>query len=72
MKKLALAIFCLFPILSFAADVSTDQAINSFQELCAKESDPVKRANYCQILDQNSSSEENIAARYTEVSVVTV
>jgi hypothetical protein len=71
MKKLVLVIFCLVPILSFASDLSTAQAIDSFQELCAKENDPVKRANYCQVLDEYSSSQIDIAERYQGVAVVT-
>jgi hypothetical protein len=69
MKKLALVIFCLLPILSFASNISTAQAIDSFQELCAKEKDPVKRANYCQVLDQYSRSQVDIADHYQEVAI---
>ncbi len=56
MKKIALVIGCLVPLLSFATNVSNNRAVDSFQEQCAKEKDPVKRQNSCHILDRHSES----------------
>ncbi len=56
MKKLIIMIGCLLPFLSFAATAENTSAVESFQELCAKEKDPIKRQNYCHILDQHSQA----------------
>lgn len=47
MKKLAL-ILCLLPVFSYAATNSTER---TYQDLCAKEQDPVKRQNYCHVYE---------------------
>ncbi|KTD13027.1 hypothetical protein [Legionella jamestowniensis] len=57
MKKIAIVIGCLMPLLSFAAPAEGDKTLDAFQELCAKEKDPLKRQNYCHILDQKSHSQ---------------
>ncbi|ASQ45061.1 nucleoside triphosphate pyrophosphohydrolase family protein [Legionella clemsonensis] len=57
MKKIAIVIGCLIPLLSFATTVESDKALDTFQELCAKEKDPLKRQNYCHILDQKNHSQ---------------
>ncbi|KTC85127.1 hypothetical protein [Legionella brunensis] len=61
MKKLAIVIGCLMPLLSFATNVESDKSLDTFQELCAKEKDPLKRQNYCHILDQKSHSQANLS-----------
>ena len=70
MKKLALIIGCLAPLLSFATNVSTNQTIELFQEQCAKEKDPVKRQNSCHMLDQHSDSQANIPEFHKETVTV--
>ncbi|KTD22051.1 Uncharacterised protein [Legionella lansingensis] len=70
MKKLAIVISCLFPLLSFAANVDSDRALDTVQELCAKEKDPVKRQNYCNILDQQSHSQANLVDLATDTVIV--
>jgi len=49
--------FCLLCIgfvanLAFATNVNELQHLSLYQELCAKEQDPIKRHQYCQILNQ--------------------
>jgi hypothetical protein len=51
MKKIAILICCLFPFISFAKSTQHDHAtVAAYQELCAKEKDPVKRNKYCYLL----------------------
>ena len=57
MKKLALILGLIFPMFSFAANLDNTAAIDSFQEQCAKEKDPVKRHNYCHMLDRYSTTQ---------------
>ena len=45
-------IFCLLPVLSHAMPGFDSQTLDAYQELCAKEQDPVKRQNYCHALQQ--------------------
>lgn len=52
MKTLIL-LGCLIPFVSFAATTKDDTLIVAYQQLCAKEQDPVKRHNYCQLLEKN-------------------
>ncbi|MCA0403282.1 MAG: hypothetical protein LCH30_05720 [Proteobacteria bacterium] len=54
MKKLALILTILFPVFASAANLNNVATIDSFIELCAKEKDPVKRHNYCHMLDRYS------------------
>ncbi|KTD17550.1 hypothetical protein [Legionella jordanis] len=61
MKKLAIIIGFLFPLMSFASNVDSDRTLATVQELCAKERDPVKRQNYCHILDRQSQSQTTLA-----------
>lgn len=54
MKKFVFLI-CLLPIISFASSsVQHHNAAAAYQELCAKEQDPVKRQNYCHMLHQSN------------------
>lgn len=70
MKKLALIIGCLIPVLSFATNVSSNKTMDAFQEQCAKEKDPVKRQNSCHMLDRRSSSQANIPDFHKEIATV--
>ncbi|CEK11753.1 hypothetical protein [Legionella hackeliae] len=70
MKKLAIVIGCFMPLLSFATTVDSDRNLDTFQELCAKEKDPLKRQNYCHILDQQSHSQATLADNSPETMVV--
>lgn len=70
MKKLALIISCLVPVLSFATNVSISQRVAIFQERCAKEKDPVKRQNSCLMLDKHNGSQTNIADFHKETATV--
>lgn len=71
MKKLAaVAISCLIPFFSFAGSVDSDRALDTFLERCAKEKDPVKRQNYCHMLDQHSQSDANLIDNLQETVVV--
>lgn len=70
MKKLALVIGCLVPLFSFAGSSDNQVALDNFQELCAKEQDPVKRQSYCHILDRHSQSQANIGSFTKETVIV--
>ncbi|WP_028388350.1 hypothetical protein [Legionella fairfieldensis] len=61
MKKLALVIGCVIPFLSFAGNLNSINTADTFQELCAKEKDPVKRQHYCHMLDRHSESQSHLA-----------
>lgn len=70
MKKLAaVAISCLIPFFSFAGSADNG-VLDTFQERCAKETDPIKRQNYCHILDQHSQSDANLVDTLQETVVV--
>lgn len=60
MKKLTLIIACLVPVLSFAGNAYSSSSLDVYQEQCAKEKDPVKRENYCNMLDKYSRSQSYI------------
>ncbi|MBA2656654.1 MAG: hypothetical protein H0U70_06665 [Tatlockia sp.] len=60
MKKLALIIGLLVPVLSFANNISNSNPFETYQEQCAKEKDPVKRHNYCHMLDRHSRAQSYI------------
>jgi hypothetical protein len=70
MKRLAIIIGCLLPLCSFAKKADNDKALNAVQELCAKEKDPVKRQNYCHILDQKSHSQTTLADSFKDTVIV--
>lgn len=70
MRKLALVIGCLLPLLSTAGTVSSELSIDAFQEQCAKEKDPVKRQNSCHMLDQHSDSQTTIPDFHLETVTV--
>ena len=70
MKKLAVVIGCLIPLLSFAGNAESDKALVTFQELCAKEKDPLKRQNYCHMVDSQSRSQANIGIQNKETVIV--
>ena len=70
MKKLMLAISFLVPAISFAANVDGVKTIDVFQEQCAKERDPLKRQNYCHMLDSYSNSQVRNAPFQQEIATV--
>lgn len=51
MKSIFL-IFSFLPLVATATDINSINSINTYQELCAKEHDPVKRQNFCHALEQ--------------------
>ncbi len=55
-KTVIILLLTALPLLSFAANVEERVALEYFQEHCAKEKDPVKRQNYCHMLDSRNSS----------------
>lgn len=57
MKKYIL-LFCLIPVVSFAT-TGKQTEFAAYQELCAKEQDPVKRRNYCHLLERGQESRNN-------------
>ncbi|STX52798.1 Uncharacterised protein [Legionella busanensis] len=52
MKKFIILIF-LSPLASFAAPATGNTAMATYQELCAKEHDPIKRQNYCVLFEKS-------------------
>ncbi|KTC87366.1 MULTISPECIES: hypothetical protein [Legionella] len=70
MKKIALVIGFLIPVLSFASNIPSNQATDNFLEQCAKEKDPVKRQNSCHMLDHHSTSQINIPEFHKEIVTV--
>lgn len=70
MKKLAIVIGCLIPALSFAVPVYNSNPIDVYQEQCAKEKDPVKRQNYCHILDRHNDPQAAIPDFHQETITV--
>lgn len=70
MKKLAIVISCLMSLLSFTTHAETDSALDTFQELCAKEKDPVKRQNYCHVLDQHNQSQATLSDTRQDTVIV--
>ncbi|STX27605.1 Uncharacterised protein [Legionella beliardensis] len=52
MKKFII-LMCLFPLASFATTTKENTTLAAYQELCAKEHDPIKRQNYCVLFEKN-------------------
>lgn len=53
MRKFVALAGCFIPLISFAGNL-TGQPLGVYQDLCAKEQDPVKRYQYCQMLNQSN------------------
>lgn len=70
MKKLAIVIGCLVPVLSFASNDYNSNLIDTYQEQCAKEKDPVKRQNSCHILERHSEPQLSIPEYHQETITV--
>lgn len=70
MKKIAVTIGCLIPLFSFAAPADMADPVDSYQELCAKERDPIKRQNYCHILDKYSQTTMTVSGHPEETVTV--
>ena len=55
MKKLVLmAFFISAPLFAQPMDAPQKDAPGMYQDLCAKERDPVKRQNYCYLIENNT------------------
>lgn len=56
-----LAIFMALPTITHAAvAVENNEVIALYQELCAKEHDPVKRQNYCYMMENSARVQGNV------------
>jgi len=56
MKKIIFLMW-LLPLASFATTIYTQTATSSaYQELCAKERDPIKRQHYCLLFERNGQA----------------
>ncbi|MGQ3888311.1 hypothetical protein ACQUW5_04665 [Legionella sp. CNM-1927-20] len=55
MKKFII-LMCLSPLASFANPATGNTVIATYQELCAKEHDPIKRQNYCVLFEKNGQA----------------
>jgi hypothetical protein len=69
MKKLIL-LSCLLSFSSFAAGGKSNEVIAAYQELCAKEQDPVKRHNYCYMLENSGRSHTKSNIFRQDIAVV--
>lgn len=61
---------CFISLSGFTASIQNQKTVADFQELCAKEKDPLKRQNYCSLLDRSSRIQENSKLSYTETKIV--
>lgn len=70
MKKLILSL--LISLLSLPIFAQEQQrGLDLYQERCAKEKDPVKRRNYCYLLDRkNSNAQANLDHLPLEIDTV--
>ncbi len=46
----------LSPLASFATSPTGNTALATYQELCAKEHDPIKRQNYCVLFEKSGQA----------------
>ena len=57
MKKcILLALLISVPAFASSAVIPDEKTIVMYQELCAKERDPVKRHNYCYMIENSNNS----------------
>lgn len=74
MKKM-IVLACLFSFSSIAATSSitsgkNEEVIAVYQELCAKEHDPVKRHNYCNLFENSGRSQTKSNVFRQDIAVV--
>ncbi|WP_419419628.1 hypothetical protein ACNVED_14170 [Legionella sp. D16C41] len=69
MKKFIILIF-LLPLTSFANNLKENTVVATYQELCAKEHDPVKRQNYCVLFEKNGQIQPNFHTFRKDTAVV--
>lgn len=60
----------LTSLTTFASGTKDKEVIAAYQELCAKEHDPVKRENYCYMLENSSRSHTNANVFRQDTAVV--
>lgn len=63
MRKLAF-ISLFLPLISFAGAQPISVMLD-YQELCLKEHDPVKRQNYCHLMQTNQNKQLNVFQKET-------
>jgi|GEM_PF-4571000 len=68
MKKIIL-ICSLFPALTFASTPQEIATADVYQELCAKEQDPVKRQNYCYMIENNGQARNLLSVFRKDVAL---
>lgn len=69
MKKIIL-LACFVSLSAFASGSKDKEVIAVYQELCAKEHDPVKRENYCYMLENSSRLHTNANVFRQDTAVV--
>ncbi|MDP1603614.1 MAG: hypothetical protein Q8M03_10155 [Legionella sp.] len=69
MKKIIL-LSLLMPLIAVAGNTKENNVIAVYQELCAKEHDPVKRQNYCYMLERNGHSETLSSIFREDIAIV--
>jgi hypothetical protein len=70
MKKIIL-LSLLMPLVAVAAAGNKENNVTAvYQELCAKEQDPVKRQNYCYMLERNGHSESLSSVFREDIAIV--
>lgn len=69
MKK-SLLLGCLIPLLSFSAYGQQNTNVAVYQQLCAKEHDPVKRQNYCYMLERSAQTNIMVNVFRKDIAIV--
>lgn len=69
MKKIIILLACFVSFSSYAS-VAKEEVIAAYQELCAKEHDPVKRENYCYMLENSHRSHTSANVFRQDIAVV--
>lgn len=60
MKKcILLALFISAPVFAGSMAIPDEENVAMYQELCAKERDPLKRHNYCYLIEHSSHPHTN-------------
>lgn len=75
MKNMIIRTILLFSLMFFsffaaASEEAEDYTLNTLQEYCAKEQDPLKRLNYCNALEQYSQSPASSEKGYIHTVIV--
>lgn len=68
MRKI-LILCCFLPIMASAHQYNDARSLSVYQELCAKEQDPIKRHQYCQVLNQSDLSNSQFQVLRQDIAI---